>query len=132
MSPSARLDIAGRRLFTARRPAWPLAIARIIIGLTIFLWSITMLFDVTALLGENAVVSPELASDRFRWITLDTSTEIRLGMVGLTLASLAIIVGWKPTIWLLVAFVLLEGLFWMGSRDSLRKYYQRAEMVLRE
>jgi len=107
VSSNARLGAAGRRLFTARRPAWPLAIARIIIGLTIFLWSITMLFDVPALLGENAVLPPELASDRFRWITLDTSTEIRLGLVGLTLASLAIIVGWKPTIWLLAAFVLL-------------------------
>ena len=66
-----------------------------------------MLFDVPALLGENALLPPELASDRFRWITLDTSTEIRLGLAGLVLASLAIVVGWKPTIWLLVAFVLL-------------------------
>ncbi len=107
MSLSATVDAAARRLFIARRSAWPLAIARIIIGLAIFLWSITMLFDVPALLGENAVLPPELASDRFRWITLDTSTEIRLGLVGLTLASLAIIVGWKPTIWLLAAFVLL-------------------------
>jgi hypothetical protein len=104
---SAWLDTAARRLFTQRRPAWPLAIARIIIGLTICLWSITMLFDVPALLGENALLPPELASDRFRWITLDTSTEIRLGLVGLILASLAIVVGWKPTIGLLIAFVLL-------------------------
>ena len=38
-----------------------------------------MLFDVSALLGEDALLPPELASDRFRWITLDTSTEIRAG-----------------------------------------------------
>jgi len=103
----AGLDSAVRRLFTERRPAWPLAIARIIIGVTILFWSVTMLLDVSALLGENALLPPELASDRFRWITLDTSTEIRMALVGLILASLAIIVGWKPTIWLLVAFVLL-------------------------
>ncbi len=75
--------------------------------MTIVLWTVTMLFDVTALLGEHAVLPPELASDRFRWITLDTSAEIRLALAGLIAASLAIIVGWKPTIWLLVAFVLL-------------------------
>lgn len=107
MNVRAGLDTAVRRLVTERRPAWPLAIARIIIGLTIFFWSVTMLLDVSALLGENALLPPELASDRFRWITLDTSTEIQLGLIGLILASIAIVVGWKPTIWLLVAFVLL-------------------------
>ncbi len=101
------LTTAGRRLFVDRRPAWPLAIARIIIGLTILFWSISMLFDVSALLGEHALLPPELASDRFRWITLDTSNEIRLAIVALVVASVAIIVGWKPTVWLVVAFVLM-------------------------
>ena len=101
------LTAAGRRLFTDRRPAWPLAIARILIGLTICFWSITMLFDVPALLGEHALLPPEMVSDRFRWIELDTSTEIRLALGALILASSAIIAGWKPTVWLLVAFVLL-------------------------
>jgi hypothetical protein len=102
-----RIAAAARRLFTERRPAWPLAIARILIGLTIFVWSVTMLLDVSALLGEHALFPPELASDRFRWITLDTSTEIRLALAALIVASLAIVAGWKPTIWLLLAFVLL-------------------------
>ena len=101
------LTAAARRLFTDRRPAWPLAIARILIGLTIFLWATSMLLDVPTLLGENALLPPELASNRFRWITLDTSTEIRLALAALIIASFAIIAGWKPTVWLLVAFVLL-------------------------
>lgn len=107
MSVRATLARAGRRLFTERRPAWPLALARIVIGLTVMLWAVTMWFDVTDLLGENALLPPELASDRFRWITLDTGTEIRIALVVLIVASLCIMVGWRPTIWLLVAFVLL-------------------------
>jgi hypothetical protein len=107
MKMPAGLTAAGRRLFTDRRPAWPLAIARILIGLTICFWSITMLLDVPALLGENALLPPELVGDRFRWIDLDTSTEIRLALAALLLASVAIIAGWKPTVWLIVAFVLL-------------------------
>jgi hypothetical protein len=98
---------AGTRLFTDLRPAWPLALARIVIGITIFLWAASMLFDVTDLLGENSLLPPDLASDRFRWITLDSDLEIRLALSALIATSLAIILGWRPTVWLFVAFVLL-------------------------
>lgn len=100
-------DAAGRRLFTDLRPAWPLALARIVIGVTILLWASSMMFDVTALLGEDALLPTDLASDRFRWITLDTAVEIRLALGALIVASVAIIAGWRPTVWLLLAFVLL-------------------------
>jgi len=107
VSARDEFDRARRRLFTDRRPAWPLALARVIIGVTVLLWATTMWFDVTDLLGDDALLPPELASDRFRWIDLDTGTEIRAALAALVVASFAIIVGWKPTIWLLVAFVLL-------------------------
>lgn len=101
------LGDAGRRLFLQQRSAWPLAMARIIIGLAIFGWAFTMLFDVGALLGTNALVGPEFASDLNRYIGLDSTASISIALVVLLVAAVAITVGWRPTIWLLVAFVLL-------------------------
>ncbi len=36
----------GHRLFIAPRTAWPLAIARVVIGVVLLLWALTMAFDV--------------------------------------------------------------------------------------
>ena len=107
MNVRQRFDAAEYRLFRNPRPAWPLAIARIVIGVAIFGWATTMLFDVTSLLGEDAVLPTDLASERIRWITLDTATEIRFALAALIVASLAIIGGWRPTVWLVIAFALM-------------------------
>jgi hypothetical protein len=97
----------GHRLFVAPRSAWPLACARIVIGIAILGWATSMWFDVADLLGENAIVGPEFTSDINRWIALDTETSVRLALAVLVASSIAIIIGWRPTIWLVVAFVLL-------------------------
>jgi hypothetical protein len=95
------------RLFVAPRSAWPLAIARAVIGLSILLWALTMAFDVTALLGEDAIVGPEFADDLHRYLPLDSAVAVNAALAALVVASLAIIVGWRPPFWLVVAFVLL-------------------------
>lgn len=95
------------RLFVTPRSAWPLAIARAMIGLSILLWALTMAFDVTALLGEDAIVGPELADDLHRYLPLDSAVAVNAALAALVVASLAIIVGWRPSFWLVTAFVLL-------------------------
>ncbi len=97
----------GRRVFIAPRSAWPVAIARMMIGVVILLWTITMGFDSAALLGDDAVVGVEFASSRARYLSLDSTLAINIALVVLGLVSIAIIVGWRPSLWLLVAFVLL-------------------------
>ncbi len=97
----------GHRLFVAPRTAWPLAIARVVIGLAILLWALTMAVDVTALLGDDALVGLDFADGLNRYVPLDSTLAISAALVGLVLASGAIIVGWRPSFWLVVAFVLL-------------------------
>ncbi len=97
----------GHRLFIAPRTAWPLAIARVVIGVVLLLWALTMAFDVSALLGDDALVSSEFASGRDRYLPLDSTLAISVALGALVLASVAIIVGWRPSFWLVVAFVLL-------------------------
>jgi hypothetical protein len=97
----------GYRLFVSPRSAWPLAFARIVIGVAILGWATSMWCDVADLLGENAIVGPEFTNDINRWIALDTETSVRIALAVLVASSFAIIVGWRPTIWLGVAFVLL-------------------------
>ena len=48
-----------------------------------------------------------------------------------TYAAYLISTGWG-SIWMLLAFLFLEVIFWLGSRDALTKYYRRAGMVLRK
>jgi hypothetical protein len=97
----------GHRLFVAPRTAWPLAIARVVIGVTILLWALTMALDVTALLGDDALVGLEFTGDLNRYLPLDSTFAISVALVALVLASVAIILGWRPSFWLVVAFVLL-------------------------
>lgn len=97
----------GRRMFVDVRPAWPLAIARVVIGVAILLWAATMALDADALLGDGALVSPEFSDGLNRYVPLDSSLTIGLALTGLGLASVAIIIGWRPSISLVVAFALL-------------------------
>ena len=97
----------GQRLFIAPRTAWPLAIARVVIGLAILLWTLTMAFDVDELLGDNALVGPDFADGLFRYLPLDSTRSINIALLALACASVAIVVGWRPSLWLVVAFVLL-------------------------
>jgi len=87
--------------------AWPLAIGRIILGLTIFGWSVTMMFDVDDLLGPNAVVPPEGASEYFRWLPIESTWAIWCALLALAVSSVAITIGFRPTACLLLSFVLL-------------------------
>jgi len=87
--------------------AWPLAIGRLILGITIFGWSVTMMFDVSDLLGPNAVVPPEGASRHFRWLPIESTWATWCALITLVVASVAIAVGFRPTIFLLLSFVLL-------------------------
>ncbi len=101
------LHAFGHRLFVAQRPAWPLAIARVLIGIGILGWSISMWFDVSTLLGTDGLLGTDTASSLWRWIPLDSDVLVRLALAVLAASSVAIITGWRPTIWLLVAFVLM-------------------------
>ncbi len=107
---SLRSADRARRVFLAERPAWPLAIARILIGIAILGWSITMFFEVDAFLDVDSLNRPEFANTAWRWFTLDTGREVRLALGALVAAALAIVAGWRPTVWLVVAFVLLVSL----------------------
>ena len=91
----------GHRLFVAPRAAWPLAIARVVIGVAVLLWTVTMAFDASALLGDDALVGPEFA-DLNRYLPLDSTLSVGIALVALAVVSVAIIVGWRPSL-LLVA-----------------------------
>ena len=55
----------GHRAFIAPRSAWPLGLARIIIGIATFGWAASLWFDVGTFLGENALVTAEFESELF-------------------------------------------------------------------
>lgn len=97
----------GHRAFLAERPAWPLAIARVILGIGILGWAVSLTFEVSTFLSEDGLIPKDLADPEWRWIPLDSALSIRVALAVLIVASLAIIAGWRPTIWLIVAFVLL-------------------------
>ena len=97
----------GHRLFVEPRTAWPLAIARVLTGLAILLWTTTMALDVGPLLGNDGLVGVEFADGLDRYLPLDTTFTVSLALVALGLVAIAIIVGWRPSFWFVVAFVLL-------------------------
>ncbi|WP_145305561.1 hypothetical protein [Gimesia fumaroli] len=35
-------------------------------------------------------------------------------------------------LWVIIGFLFLEWLFWLGARDNLRKYYSQGEVLLKE
>jgi hypothetical protein len=94
-------------MFLAERPAWPLAIARIVIGIGVLGWAISMWFEVQAFLSKDGLIPPDIAGSSWSWLPLESAASVRLALIALIGAAVAIIAGWRPTIWLLVAFVLL-------------------------
>jgi Vitamin K-dependent gamma-carboxylase len=107
VTTSAALRDFGHRLFVAERPAWPLAIARIVIGVAILGWAVSLSFDVDVFLTNDGLVSNDLAGPTWPWIPLDSEASVRIALAALIGAAIAIIVGWRPTIWLFVGFILL-------------------------
>jgi HTTM domain len=94
-------------LLFAPRSAWPMAIARIVIGIGILGWAVSMMFEVSTFMSDDGLVGPDFASSDFRWITLDSAGSVQIALIVLTLASIPIIIGFRPTIFLVVAFILL-------------------------
>ena len=106
-----RLRAAGERLFVRSRPAWTLAVARIGYGLILLAWTLTLMLDADAFLTEDGVLPNELVSGSgWRWFELGTTGSVWLALVALLVAAIAVLVGFRPTIALLVSFVLLVAL----------------------
>ncbi len=95
------------QLFVEPRLAWPLAIARIELGLTVFAWTATLLVDVSMLAGEGAGVPPEFADTTFAWLPHDSTAVMVMALLVLLAASVAVTIGFRPTVFLVVIFVLL-------------------------
>ncbi len=95
------------RLLADRRPAWPAAIARIVFGVTLVAWTVSMMVDASPLLADDGPVGPRFARDSFWPIDLDTTAAAWVALVVLLLTAVAITIGFRPTVFLLVAFVLL-------------------------
>ncbi len=87
--------------------SWPLAIGRIVLGVTVLVWAITMMLDAEDLLGSNAIVPVEDASTFWRWLPLDSSAAVWAVLAALVVAAICVVVGFRPTVFLLVSFVLL-------------------------
>jgi hypothetical protein len=107
MAAQPVIDDFVERLTASPRPAWPLAFARISIGLILIAWTVTWMFDASTLLSPTGPVGVDAASDDFRWIPLESMAGAWFALIALLICAIAIVVGWRPTIWLLVAFVLL-------------------------
>ena len=104
----AAIERGTDRLLERRRPAWPLASIRIMYGVVLLGWTVTMSFDAMDLLGSDALVPSRFATQgRWRWFELDSTAASWAAMILLGLAAIAIIVGWRPTLWFLMAFILL-------------------------
>lgn len=96
------------RLFVAPRPAWPLAIARIGLGLVVVAWTLSLIPDASTFFGDNPAFGPEVADERWSWtLPLDSPGAAWTALALLAVAGVMICVGWHPTPWFLVAFVLL-------------------------
>ncbi len=105
---SAAIERGTDRLLQRRRPAWPLAVIRVMYGVILLGWTITMSFDAEDLLGSDALTPSRFATQgRWRWFDLDSTGAIWVALAALALAAVAIIVGWRPTLWFLLAFILL-------------------------
>ncbi|MFK8023472.1 MAG: HTTM domain-containing protein [Ilumatobacter sp.] len=98
---------AARRALFEPTSAWPLAIARVVLGATVFVWSLTMLIDVSSLLGADAVVGPEFADPTWSWLPDGDTWPVVTALIALMVSSVAVILGVRPTTFLVVSFVLL-------------------------
>lgn len=90
------------------RPAWALALVRILFGLVLLAWTASMMLDASTFLADDGAVGPQFAAtEGWRWFDLDTTTTAWIALVVLALAAVAITVGLFPGAGLLAAFVLL-------------------------
>lgn len=87
--------------------AWPLAIGRVILGLTVLAWTLTMMADASDLLGPDAIVPPEAASEFWSWFALESTAAVWAALTVLAVAAVAVTIGFRPTPFLILAFVLL-------------------------
>lgn len=93
------------------RTAWTIAVVRILFGLVLLGWTITLMLDASTWLADDGLVPPEFAStEGWRWFDLDSTGAAWVAVVALALAAVAITVGWRPTPWLILAFLLLVAL----------------------
>jgi hypothetical protein len=105
---ASAIERGTERLLTHRRPAWPLAFMRILFGIVLFGWTATMAFDAKELLGSDAIIPIRFATQgRWNWFGLETTGAVWVALAALAFASIAIIVGWRPTRWLVLSFLLL-------------------------
>ena len=103
-----RIEHATEVLLQRRRPAWPLAVMRIVYGSVLLIWTLTLALDADDLLGSDALVPNQFATQgRWRYFELDSTTAVWVALAALVIGSIAIMAGWRPTEWLLLAFVLL-------------------------
>lgn len=105
-----RLASATDRLLVRPTSSWPLAFARILLGIGLLGWAVSLAVDVPTFLADDGLLPPEFASDGFRWFDLDTTTAVWFALVALVVCAVAITVGFRPTIFLVFAFVLLVSL----------------------
>lgn len=112
---SRRLDGPRRHVASAldsllfrRRSAWSLALMRVIFGCTLLAWTLTLMLDASDFFSPDGIAGPDVASTvGWRYFDLNSSGAAWIALATLVVAALAIIVGFRPTWFLLLAFVLL-------------------------
>lgn len=92
------------RVFVAPESAWPLAIVRILLGIVLLGWTLAAMADVSTFLAPDGLVPIELADDSWRPLELGSSGSVWAALIIMALACLPIIAGFRPTIFLLIAF----------------------------
>ncbi len=103
----ARCRTVFERVAVSPVSSWPLAISRIVLGLTILMWTLTLMPDVSTFFGDGAF-TPESAANTESLFQIPNSTgAVWLALGVLVVCSIAVLVGYRPTAFLLVAFVLL-------------------------
>lgn len=104
----SKIEYATERLLTRRRSAWPLAMMRILFGFVLLAWTATMAVDAEELLGSDAIIPIRFATQgRWNWFNLETTGAVWVALGALVVCSIAIILGWRSTRWLVFAFLLL-------------------------
>jgi len=106
-----RLHRFAGHLLYARRPAWTIALVRILFGGALLSWTVSSMVDASIWFADDGLVPPSFASTAgWNVFSIDSTGAAWLTLAVLLVASVAIMVGWYPTPWLVVAFVLLVAL----------------------
>ena len=106
-----RHDRSSGHLLFARRPAWTIAFVRILFGGALLSWTVSSMVDASIWFAGDGPVPPRFASTTgWNVFSIDSTGAAWLALAVLLVASVSVIVGWYPTPWLIVAFVLLVAL----------------------